>query len=207
MATLVSSVLVAGLLAGSVQAKPLDVSLPNGLIPAIPGVTEPLASLAPPLPIIQVPTPPLDSPPFTPLTIQPKKIGYFWTGAGDNEHKDFLVTASLDDVSHKIIPRLLKCDLFSYQDTFGAIIDVTDVPTSGNSPHHLTPSLDGKTIVGGGLLSLIKLQDTAYYFDTSDPYHPSFLTSNRAILSAVTDEIRAKPGGYASNSSMSETRP
>lgn len=61
-------------------------SLPP-LIPSIPGVTEPLASNAPPLPILQVPTPPLDSPPFTPSNIQPKKIGYFWTGAGDNEHK------------------------------------------------------------------------------------------------------------------------
>lgn len=61
-------------------------SLPP-LIPSIPGVTEPLASNAPPLPILQVPTPPIDSPPFTPSNIQPKKIGYFWTGAGDNEHK------------------------------------------------------------------------------------------------------------------------
>ena len=60
-------------------------SLPP-LFPSIPGVTEPIASNAPPLPILQVPTPPLDSPPFTPSNIRPKKIGYFWTGAGDNEH-------------------------------------------------------------------------------------------------------------------------
>lgn len=53
----------------------------------------------------------------------------------------------------------------SSQDTFGTIIDVTDVPTSGNSPHHLGPSVDGKTLVGGGLLSLLKTQDTAFYFD------------------------------------------
>lgn len=44
-------------------------------------------------------------------------------------------------------------------------------------------------------MSLIKLQDDAFYFDTTDPYHPSFLTSNRGILSAVVDEIRAKPDG------------
>lgn len=73
-------------------------SLPP-LIPSIPGVTEPLNDLAPPLPILQVPTPPLDSPPFEVENIKPKKIGYFWTGAGDNKHKDFLVTTSLDDVS------------------------------------------------------------------------------------------------------------
>lgn len=54
--------------------------------------------------------------------------------------KDFLATYSLDD------------------DTFGQFIWLTDVPTSGNSPHHLGPSADGKTLVGGGLLSLLKTQ-------------------------------------------------
>lgn len=61
-------------------------SLPP-LIPSIPGVTEPLASNAPPLPVLQVPTPPVDSPPFEPSDIKPKKIGYFWVGAGDKIHK------------------------------------------------------------------------------------------------------------------------
>ncbi len=64
----------------------LGISLPP-LIPSIPGVTELLNQLAPPLPILQVPTPALDSPPFTPSNIRPKKIGYFWTGAGDKQHK------------------------------------------------------------------------------------------------------------------------
>lgn len=74
-----------------------QISLPP-LIPSIPGVTEPLNSLIPPLPILQFPTPALDSPPFEVKDIKPKKIGYFWTGAGDNKHKDFLITTSLDDV-------------------------------------------------------------------------------------------------------------
>lgn len=69
------------------------------------------------------------------------------------------------------------------------------MPTSGNSPHHLGPSKDGKTLVGGGLLSLLKTQDTAFYWDVSDPYHPKFSHSNRALLSSITDEIRAKPEG------------
>jgi hypothetical protein len=150
----------------------------------------------PSVPILQVPTPALDSPPHQVNSqIRPKKIGYFWTAAGDNKHKDFLATYSLDD------------------DTFGTLIAITDVPTSGNSPHHLGPSLDGKTLVGGGLLSLLKTQvrmskyfncggsythiaqDTAYYFDTTNPYQPKFKKSNRAVLSSITDEIRAKPDG------------
>lgn len=194
-------------LSGLLPAKrsPLDASVPNGLIPSIPGVTEPLSTGAPPLPILQVPTPPLESAPFTPSDIRPKKVGYFWTGAGDNAHKDFLVTTSLDDVRlpswepSTLGPPLLSLPvppLTCRQDTFGTIIDVTDVPTSGNSPHHLTPSLDGKTVAGGGLLSLLKTQDTAFYFDTSDPYRPKFKKSNRAILSSIVDEIRAKPEGY-----------
>ena len=68
----------------------LGISLPP-LIPSIPGVTELLNQLAPPLPILQVPTPALDSPPFTPSNIRPKKIGYFWTGAGDKQHKGELI--------------------------------------------------------------------------------------------------------------------
>ncbi|EYE98608.1 uncharacterized protein EURHEDRAFT_493346 [Aspergillus ruber CBS 135680] len=151
-------------------------SLPP-LIPSIPGVTEVLTENAPPLPILQVPTPPLESPPFTPSDIKPKKIGYFWTGSGDKEHKDFLATYSLDD------------------DTFGTLLWITDVPSSGNDPHHLGSSLDGKTLVGGGLLSLLKTQDTAFYFDTSNPYRPKFKKSNRALLASIADEIRAKPDG------------
>lgn len=84
---------------GYSKRSPLGISLPP-LIPAIPGVTIPLLpDAAPPLPILQIPTPPLDSEPFEVQNIRPKKIGYFWTGAGDNHHKDFLATVSLDDVS------------------------------------------------------------------------------------------------------------
>ncbi|KAM7188935.1 selenium-binding protein [Naviculisporaceae sp. PSN 640] len=158
------------------KRSPLGLSLPP-LIPKIPGVTEPLSENAIPLPILQLPTPPLPSIPFPVKNIKPKKIGYIWTGAGDNKHADFLATISLDD------------------DTFGEFVAITDVPTSGNSPHHLGTSLDGKTLIGGGLLSLLKTQDTAFYFDTTDPYNPKFSHSNRAILSSIVDEIRAKPDG------------
>ncbi|CZR68500.1 uncharacterized protein PAC_18399 [Phialocephala subalpina] len=155
------------------EAEPdAQLSLPP-LIPTIPGVTEPLTSNAPPLPILQIPTPPLPSPPFIGSDLKPKKIGYFWTGAGDNEHADFLAAYSLDD------------------DTFGTFLWLADVPSSGNSPHHLGVSHDGKTLIGGGLLSLLKTQDTAYYFDVSNPYRPVFKKSNRAILASITDEIPA----------------
>ncbi|KAG7001344.1 56kda selenium binding protein (SBP56) [Physcia stellaris] len=178
------SSLVLGYLAVSVLANPIPEAEPDPdplslppLIPSVPGFTDPIGTLAPPLPVLQVPTPAKPSPPFTGSDIKPKKIGYFWTAAGDNDHADFLAAYSLDD------------------DTFGTFLWLVDVPTSGNSPHHLGSSKDGKTLVGGGLLSLLKVQDTAFYFDVSNPYRPAFKKSNRALTSAVTDEIRAKPDG------------
>lgn len=39
------------------------------------------------------------------------------------------------------------------------------------------------------------LQDTGYYFDTTNPYRPKFKKSDRAVLSSIADEIRAKPEG------------
>ena len=62
-----------------------QISLPP-LIPSVPGFTDPIGSLVPPLPVLQAPTPPKVSPPFTGSDIKPKKIGYFWTAAGDNDH-------------------------------------------------------------------------------------------------------------------------
>lgn len=64
-----------------------QISLPGSLIPSIPGVTDPIVSgLSVPLPVLQLPTPPLSSPSFVGSNLKPKKIGYFWTAAGDNEH-------------------------------------------------------------------------------------------------------------------------
>ena len=59
----------------------------------------------------------------------------------------------------------------------------------------LGPSADGKYIWGGGLLSLLKTQDTGYYFNTSDIYNPTFWKSDRATLSSISDDVVAKPGG------------
>jgi hypothetical protein len=103
--------------AGIASAAP-QISLPP-LIPSIPGVTEILNDVNIPLPVLQIPTPALDSPTHAVnTTLRPKKIGHFWTGSGDKAHKDFLATYSLDD------------------DTFGELLNIADVPSSGNEPHH-----------------------------------------------------------------------
>ncbi|MCJ1244353.1 hypothetical protein MMC30_001551 [Trapelia coarctata] len=93
-----------------------QISLPP-LIPSVPGVMDPIGTLVPPLPVLQAPTPPKSSPPFVGSDIKPKKIGHFWTAAGDNDHAgkaqlstpslkanscrlEFLATYSLDDRIH-----------------------------------------------------------------------------------------------------------
>lgn len=78
--------IVLALAAASPLAEPDPLEGIPPLIPSVPGFTDPISSLAPPLPVLQVPTPALTSPPFQGSDIKPKKIGYFWTGAGDNNH-------------------------------------------------------------------------------------------------------------------------
>ena len=85
------SILALGHTASMVSASPFAAPEPDPLslpplIPTVPGFTDPISSLAPPLPVLQVPTPALPSPPFTGSDIKPKKIGYFWAAAGDNDH-------------------------------------------------------------------------------------------------------------------------
>lgn len=66
-----------------------QLSLPG--VPSVPGFIGPLSSLVPPTPVLQFPSPALDSPPFTGSDIKPKKIGYFFVGAGDNDHAGMIL--------------------------------------------------------------------------------------------------------------------
>ena len=117
-----TSIIFASLLAVAFTS-PVAVPDPNAQI-SLPPIIPPgvdLTNVNLPLPVLQLPTPPLASPPFTGSDIKPKKIGYFWTGAGDNQHAgkiftrlslspitkiihsslDFLATYSLDDVRRR----------------------------------------------------------------------------------------------------------
>ena len=48
----------------------------------------------------------------------------------------------------------------------------------GNEPHHVGLSRDGRTLALGGLLSVLRGQDQVFFFDVSDPRHPTFIRSD-----------------------------
>jgi selenium-binding protein 1 len=50
-------------------------------------------------------------------------------------------------------------------------------------------------ILCGGLLSLLKNQDSIFYFDISQPKKPQFVRSTRAQLSSITDDPYPLPNG------------
>ena len=50
-------------------------------------------------------------------------------------------------------------------------------------------SADGNIPAAGGLLSLLKGQDSIFFFDVSTPDKPIFLRSTAAPLSAITEDF------------------
>ncbi|HJZ74943.1 MAG TPA: hypothetical protein VKE51_24580, partial [Vicinamibacterales bacterium] len=81
---------------------------------------------------------------------------------------------------------------------YGHVITTEPFPSasaSGNEPHHIGLSRDGRTVACGGLLSVLKSQDEVFFFDVSTPSSPRFITSANPPLSSITDEFYALPHG------------
>jgi selenium-binding protein 1 len=81
---------------------------------------------------------------------------------------------------------------------YGHVIATEPFPSSsasGNEPHHVGLSRDGRTVACGGLLSVLKGQDEVFFFDVSKPSLPRFITSANPPLSSITDEFYALPQG------------
>src|SRR5262245_14541639 len=61
---------------------------------------------------------------------------------------------------------------------YGRVIDTVPFPASsasGNEPHHIGLSSDGRTLACGGLLSVLKGQREVFFFDVSHPTRPRFI--------------------------------
>src|SRR5205814_1432039 len=104
--------------------------------------------------------------------------------AGDQSrgNPDFLAVVDFDEHSPK----------------YGSVIKSVPLAgggATGNEPHHVGLSADGRVLAAGGLLSVLKGQPEIFFFDVSKPDAPMFLGSADPPLSSITDEFEALPGG------------
>jgi selenium-binding protein 1 len=111
-----------------------------------------------------------------------EKYLFVWAGDQARTNPDFLAVIDFDEHSRD----------------YGSVITKVELPSpgaSGNEPHHVGMSADGRVLAAGGLLSVLKGQKEVFFFDVADPRRPKFLTSADPPLSAITDEFHALPDG------------
>jgi hypothetical protein len=115
---------------------------------------------------------------------RPAKTLYVWAGDQARAAPDFLAVIDFDEDS----PR------------YGRVIGTVPVPGpggSGNEPHHCHLSADKNILACGGLLALLRGQNSIFFFDVSSPRHPRFLFSTSGTLSNITDDfLPLKNGGF-----------
>jgi selenium-binding protein 1 len=107
---------------------------------------------------------------------QKPKVLYVWAGDAARAASDFLAVISLDEDSR----------------LYGKVIRTVPLPAPGdvgNEPHHMHLSADGNVLVCGGLLSLLRGQNSIFFFDVSAPLHPRLIKSASAPLSGITDHF------------------
>src|SRR5258706_9569252 len=107
---------------------------------------------------------------------------FVWAGDQARQAPDFLAVIDFDETSAN----------------YGKVITTLPLPgpgASGNEPHHVGLSKNGKVLACGGLLSVLKGQKEIFFFDVSNPTAPTFMTAADPPLSAITDEFYALPEG------------
>ncbi len=107
---------------------------------------------------------------------------FIWAGDQARTAPDFLAVVDFDPGSPD----------------YGKITSTVPLPDpgpSGNEPHHVGLSADGKVLACGGLLSVLKGQKEVFFFDVSDPAHVRFISAADPPQSAITDEFYPLAGG------------
>ena len=111
-----------------------------------------------------------------------EKTLYIWAGDQERVRPDFLAVIDFNERSHN----------------YGRVLRTVPIPPPGNvgnEPHHCHLSADENTLACGGLLSLLKGQNSIFFFDVSNARHPKFLFSTRASKSSITDDFLPLPEG------------
>src|SRR5262245_20768917 len=105
-----------------------------------------------------------------------EKYLFVWAGDQARFNPDFLAVINFNESSRH----------------YGKVITTVPLPepgASGNEPHHVGLSRDGKTLACGGLLSVLKGQREIFFFDVSNPRSPRFISAADPPMSAITDEF------------------
>ena len=111
-----------------------------------------------------------------------EKYLFVWAGDQSRKAADFLAVVDFDESSA----------------SYGKVITTVSVSgtgASGNEPHHVGLSSDGRVLACGGLLSVLKGQNEIFFFDVSDATAPRFISSANPPLSAITDEFYSLADG------------
>src|SRR5713101_1055539 len=86
---------------------------------------------------------------------------FVWAGDQARVNPDFLAVIDFDEHSRD----------------YGNVITKVPLPgpgATGNEPHHVGLSADGKVLAAGGLLSVLQGQKEVFFFDVSNPKAPTF---------------------------------
>ena len=109
---------------------------------------------------------------------------YVWAGDQARVAPDFLAVIDFDEDSPG----------------YGRVVSTLPVPapgSAGNEPHHCHLSADKNILACGGLLALLRGQNSIFFFDVSRPRHPKFLFSTSGTLSNITDDfLPLQQGGF-----------
>jgi hypothetical protein len=127
-----------------------------------------------------------------PFAVQAQDTLFVW--AGDEAHiaPDFFAVVDFDRASPN----------------YGKVINIAPLPETlpsaiplsngsiGNEPHHVGVSADGKTLAGGGLLSILRVQNQNFFWDITNPRAPKFIKANTLpALASIADEFVPKSTG------------
>src|ERR1700687_5988830 len=89
---------------------------------------------------------------------------FVWAGDQSRSNPDFLAVVNFDEHSAH----------------YGEVVRTVPLPgpgATGNEPHHVGLSPDGKLLAAGGLLSVLKAQPEIFFFDGSHPDQARYISS------------------------------
>jgi selenium-binding protein 1 len=114
----------------------------------------------------------------------------------DSAENTLLVWAG--DAAHTAPDFVAVIDFDLNSPSYGKVlrtVPLTGRSATGNEPHHVGISNDGRTVALGGLLSVLRGQDQVFFYDVTDPRHPAFIRSSNPPQASITDEFAALSSG------------